>query len=341
MEIDKSEVIETLNIGKIGAQGFYTSDQLECPNCGRADSKFGIKFVDNGGLVNCWICNYKGSVFNYLYKIGKSFLIEKGHKHEFGGEMSIGKMLLNDNYDEQSLHTVNHVPINLPRGYTLLEKNTYLESRGITPKQLEDFGVGYVQNVLYPELRDYLIFQIYQYNELVGWIARTPHDKEWHDKNLKDFRIGKAKLKPRYLNSKGTEFQEILGGLDDIRDDIDTVIVVEGLFDKLNLDNLILGMGLAVVFTFGHTFSESQIALLKGKENVKNVIIMYDEDSLRSMKKTSQSLVNIFEEVHVAPILFKGVDPGNIDVLQLSQVLANIKDPVEYYSSIVTVNLRM
>lgn len=340
MEIDKELVIEALSISKIGAQGFYTSENIECPNCGRADGKFGIKFLGNGGLVNCWICNYGASVFSYLHKIGKSYLIETGHAHTFDGEIKIGGLMQNDNYNTVEQVAVKHIPIDLPRGYKRVYENAYLQSRGITPKQLEDFSVGSVQSVLYPELRDYLIFQIYQNKELVALLARTPYDKEWHENNNREFKEGKARLKPRYWNSQGVEFQDILGGLDDITEDIDTVIIVEGLFDKLNLDNLILGMGVVVLFTFGHNFSDSQISLLKEKKSVTTVILMYDEDSLRSMKKTSMSLVDTFESVYVAPILFKGVDPGNIQVMQLSQVLANLKDPVDYFSSIVTLNLR-
>ena len=340
MEVDKDEVIENLNISKIGAQGFYTSQELECPTCGRADGKFGIKFKDGGGLVNCWVCNYKSSIFQYLHKIGKSYLIEKGHKHDFNGKLMISNLVNNDNYDVVKTNTIKHIPISMPRGYKRISKNTYLQSRGVTQKQLEDFRVGYVQNVLYPELRDYIIFQLFQYGKLVGWIARTPFDKDWHDKNLIDFKLGKAKLKPRYRNSKGTEFQDILGGLDDITNDTDTVIIVEGLFDKLNLDNLTLGMGVAVCFTFGHNFSDNQIQLLKSKTSVKTVIIMYDEDSLNSMKKTSLMLSDIFDFIFVAPILDKGIDPGNLKPHQLSKLLKNLKDPIDYYSSIISINLR-
>tara|TARA_R110000803_G_scaffold210835_1_gene284176 strand:+ start:44688 stop:45716 length:1029 start_codon:yes stop_codon:yes gene_type:complete len=341
MEIEKSKVIEALNLVPIGGQGFYTSPNLSCSECGKKEEKFGIKFIGDGGLVNCWVCNHKSSIFNYLRAINKDYLISYDHQQDYGSGIKVGRLLENDNYFK-NVETLPQLPeISVPRGYTRVLKNSYLQGRGITPEQLERFLVGTVNNVLYPELRDYLIFQIFQNNRLVALLARTPFDKDWHDKNLKDNRLGKCKLKPRYWNTKGVEFQDILGGLDDIKDETDTVIVVEGLFDKLNMDNLLLDIkSLEVVYTFGHSFSVNQIKLLKSKGNVKTVIIMYDEDSLKQMKKTSMQLVETFDNVFVAPILSPGVDPGNISENQLSQVLQNVKDPVEYFSSIITIKIR-
>lgn len=340
MEIDKSLVINSLKLVKIGNQGFYTAKDLECPNCGKKEEKFGVKFIGQGGLVNCWVCNHKSSIFKYLKDIGKSNLVEFEHKQNYQDAISLGKLLENDNY-KSSKSLVELPEINLPRRYNRVTKSEYLQSRGITPKQLEDFLVGTVKSVLYPELKDYLIFQIFQNKRLVALLARTPYDKGWHKKNLEDSKLGKCKLKPRYWNTKGVEFQEILGGLDDITEEIHTVIVVEGLFDKLNIDNILIGIeGVISVFTFGHSFSDTQIELIKRKKNVKTVILMYDSDSLMQMKQISMKLINEFNSVFVLPINEKDMDPGDITAKEFLKLFSNnLFDPVEYYSSFINIKL--
>tara|TARA_R110000851_G_scaffold128342_1_gene260693 strand:- start:196 stop:1230 length:1035 start_codon:yes stop_codon:yes gene_type:complete len=341
MEIDKFDVINSFKLAKLGNNGFYTSKTLECPSCGKKEEKFGIKFIGKGGLVNCWVCGYKSSIFKFLKQVGKSNLIEFEHKQNYGESISFIKLLENDNYNNTTKVFVELPEIKPPRKYNRVTKSEYLQSRGITPKQLEDFLVGTVKSILYPELKDYLIFQIFQNNRLVALLARTPFDKGWHKKNLEDSKVGKCKMKPRYWNTKGVEFQEILGGLDDITDSVHTVIVVEGLFDKLNIDNILIeDDGIISVFTFGHSFSDRQIELIKSKNNIKTVILMYDNDSLMQMKKISMVLINEFDNVFILPILEKGLDPGDITAKQFEKLISTkLFNPVDYYSSFIDIKL--
>lgn len=43
----------------------------------------------------------------------------------------------------------------------------------------------------------------------------------------------------RYENSIGTNFTKILGGFDELSSSVKDVIIVEGLFDKVGIDNLL------------------------------------------------------------------------------------------------------
>ena len=339
MEIDKGQIIEELELSKTSS-GFYTSDKITCPNCGKQNGKLGIKFIDNGGLTNCWSCSVSTSIFKFLNQIGYSHLIHKthGHKYEEKSDIEFDGFMFNDNYDSENLVVAIPETIKLPKQFKRIYENDYLDSRGITKQQIEKFKVGTVDSVLYKNLKGKLIFQIFHNKNLVGLLGRSTKSKEWHDNNLKESKKGNVRFESRFWNSTGVEFQDILGGYDDITETTDLVIVVEGLTDKLNIDNLTEGLeNTATVFTFGHSFSSNQRLLLK-QTNVRTVILLYDPDSINVMKQVSVQLMSDFDKVFVAPILSED-DAGKINKNQLNEIFSRLMSPVEYFSSIVDIKI--
>jgi len=302
MEIDKQEVVRELGVGKIGGSGFYTADHLSCPNCGRGDSKFGIKFIGTGGLTNCWRCGYSKSIFQYLKDIKKEHLISNYHQHDFNRFSFDGISTNDNNYCPDD--DLNHIEKELPIGYRPLDNKNYFDERGIY-HVYHPFGC--TKSALAIELWDYIIFPLWMDEVLVGWLARSTKTKEWHELN--------GGL--RYRNSPDTEFQNIVGGYDYIK--TDTVIIVEGVFDYLKIKHL--DPDTDVVFVFGHSVSKTQMTYIK-KKGVKNVILMFDSDSYQPILKTGYELENNFEIVKVAII------PGDPGELELDEYFDSLTDLV-------------
>jgi len=340
MEIDKGQIIQELDL-TMTSSGFYKSEDLECPNCGKRNGKLGIKFIDNGGLTNCWSCSTSTSIFQFLKQIGKEHLIHNSHSQEYKRESEIefNGLMFNDNYKGSEEEVLVPETIELPIGFKRIEDNEYLRSRGITKEQIEQFGVGVVNSVMYKHLKGKLLFQIFHNGNLVALLGRSTNSKEWHDNNLAEAKKGLAKLESRFWNSTNVEFQNILGGYDDVTDETDVVIVVEGLTDKLNIDNLTKDIdGISTVFTFGHSFSNNQRLLLKQKKSVKTVILLYDPDSINVMKQVSMQLMSDFDEVFVVPILGDN-DAGDLKEKEFNEVFQRLMNPIEYFRSIINIKI--
>jgi len=323
--IDKEEVISHFNLSPSGGKGWYTASDLLCPECGKGGGKFGIKIVDDSGLVNCWRCNYKDSIFSFLYKTNNYHLVNRGKKYDFVEE-------LDDVFIQAP--TNNDLPEEkLPIGFKRIHSNEYLESRGFESWQFDHFKVGITESVVERGWRDKLIFQIFNNGVRVGLLGRSTHSKEWHDRNLAKCKEDGGKPVLRYKNSDG-DFSKMVGGLDDITPQTDTIIIVEGLMDKANIDRLINVNNqefLRCVFMFGSSISEMQVMLLKQFKNIKNVIILFDPDTLIKVREIIPLLQSSFDFTFFGDIVWD-VDPGEMSGKQLKIVLDNLKTPDEFYT---------
>lgn len=323
--IDKEEVISHFNLSPTGGKGWYTASDLLCPNCGKGGGKFGIKIIDDSGLVNCWRCNYKDSIFNFLYKTNNYHLVNRGKKYGYVEE-------LDDVFIQAP--TNNDLPEEkLPIGFKRIHSNEYLESRGFESWQFEHFKVGITESVVERGWRDKLIFQIFNNGVRVGLLGRSTHSKEWHDRNLAKCKKDGSKPVLRYKNSGG-DFSKMVGGLDDITPQTDTIIIVEGLMDKANIDRLINVNNqefLRCVFMFGSSISKTQVMLLKQFKNIKTVIILFDPDTLIKVREIIPLLQSSFDFTFFGDIMWD-VDPGEMSGKQLKIVLDNLKTPDEFYT---------
>lgn len=326
MKINKEQMLAEFDLVSFGGKGWLRSDALSCPHCNRSD-KFGILFTSKGGVTHCFReCANNLSLVGYLKEIGRKDLII------YETEVSLNTKLKSL---KKEVEIIPDLPeVSLPKGFKRIYFDSYLKDRNFKSHQYEQFEVGITDHFLERRLHNYLIFVIKQKGRVVGWLARSKYSKEWHKKNLEDSKQGVCKLVLRYMNSTGTEFERILGGFDEITDKTHTVIAVEGMFDKTNTSNLLRteeSEEVKVIFTFGNKFSEDQIKLLR-ETKVKIVILMYDPETVSQSKKYALELSKYFE-VFVCYIKDKSIDPGNISANYLGEILDNMKNSFDFYTS--------
>jgi hypothetical protein len=175
------------------------------------------------------------------------------------------------------------------------------------------------------------VFTIFHRKEIVGWLARSKKSKEWHKQNLKAFKEGKCSLVLRYRNSE-TDFSKILLGFDEITTETEEVWLVEGLFDKSNIDNLYNLYVLDKVkccATFGSKVSRDQINLLK-ETGVKRIKLMYDAGTLEQNKKYGTELSKRFD-VKICIFDNEDIDAGCATKQYVDDVISKEQDILKYY----------
>lgn len=327
MSIKIDKIKDELKLRKFGAKDWLQNQDLACPKCGRK-GKFGIKLNENGGSVNCFYCDYSTHINKYLKDTGRSDLVT------YEREISL-KSELRPLFDEEE-EEIEVKEAELPRGFQRIYEDEYLNGRNFSKEHYERFQVGITKHFLTKKLKHHIIYSIFQGGKRLSWLARTRFSYDFHSENIKQWKEKEAELIPRYLNSEGTEFDKILGNLDEITDNTHTVIAVEGLFDACGLD-VILRLNeseeVKAVFTFGNKFSEAQIKLLRTKKSVKTVILMYDAETTKQSKSYGLSLSKYFE-TYVCHNENPDLDPGNMDLKYCLKLLKNKKPALEYYTTI-------
>lgn len=295
--------------------------KLYCPDCSRND-KFAVLFSEKGGVAHCFYCAQAWPLWKILKDIGRTDLLD--YEQEFGGVIELAAL-------ETEIGEIEEKEVSLPIGCRRIDHDAYLDARGFTNKQYEQYRVCVAE--LDPRTENKLVFQIYQRGRLAGWIARSKMTKEWHKENLRRYKELGEPLVLRYRNSEN-DFSTLLGGLDEITPNTHTLILVEGLFDKANIDRLLVLDACDDVkccFTFGDDLSPAQAALIPS--TVETVILMYDEGTVKQLKGAGEKLMSKFD-VQVAMIDEKDVDPGNITPDKLSKLFLHMKSFVYFYTSL-------
>lgn len=322
--IDQNKIISEFRLKPFGSKG-WKRGQLFCPDCGRND-KFGVLFLNNGGVARCFYCQTPYPLFRILKNIGREDLLDFSYEYKGKIELPSLKKEKKVAADKECI---------LPLGFVNINKDPYLQERGFTSHQYLQFGVGV--SLLDPRTDDKLIFKIMQRGRLAGWLARSRESKEWHHANLKSHKEKGTELILRYRNSEN-DFSKMLGGLDEITPNTHTIILVEGLFDKANLDRLLQlneADEVKCCFTFGSDLSVDQVDLIP--TTVKEVILMYDPGTVRNIREAGGRLLSMFE-VYVALIEKENVDPGNIDAQHLAEILFKMKNFLYFYCQIFLPN---
>lgn len=323
--LNKQKIIQELSLWQTGAKGFYSGKGLVCPVCGRSD-KFAVKFDDKrGGGYNCFhgSCGAKGSIFKYLKGIGRFDLLDKEHYVTIQSNIK--------SIFENTEEVIQLKEKSLPIGFKLILQDDYLDERGFLSHHYQSFKPGYTN--IESKYQDSIIFQLFQEGKRVGYLSRSRKSKEWHKQNLEAYEQGEENLVLRYNNSPETDFGKILGGIDDVVLDTKTVIITEGLFDKVGVDNklnLFSQRRIRCVFSFGNKFSDEQIALLRNK-HIDNIILMYDAGTIKQMKNVSLRLSTEFN-VKIAEITGKD-DPGDMSLEVMQNILNNLQDPYYFYKN--------
>lgn len=324
--MNKEKIIEGLNLKKFGSKGWMGSNDLICPDCEKAD-KAGILFTNDGAIFSCMRCGIKTSVNQYLRKVSRVDLIEK---QEFNVSIESKIKKIGEVVEEAPIKLL---PIKkLPIGFKEIDSDEYLESRNFSDYHFWLFKPGITRI----DLRHIhqIIYQILDENDrCIAWLGRSKNEKEWHKENLQAFKEHKAELKLRYDNSKDTDFSSILGGVRDMNDKVDTIILVEGLFDKVNVDTqlkLNSYSSTRCLFTFGDSIQDGQIKSLKKWSNVRTIILLYDYNTIQNSKRYSIILQKeLGVDVKVCEIK-DDKDPGIMTLEELNEVFEKSVDPLNY-----------
>lgn len=273
MTISDSDLRGLLKIHKETHSGQYVCD---CPFCGKERHFYISKKTQ---LFDCKKCGEAGNVFKLLRYLDKTYLLGGKSVEEVEHVNSI-RNYLSENNEEVRVETLPSVK--LPVGWKLLKNsNEYLMGRGITPELCERYNFGYT--TLVSKFKNYIIVPIYDDGVVRGFIGRYG-----------------AKIVPddvlRYNNSLHTKFGSLLFGYDEINEHTITVILVEGIFDKIAVDKVLELWNndeVKCVATFGKKISEEQIHKLELK-GVLRVILLYDFDAVKDIKKYGMILQKHF-----------------------------------------------
>ncbi len=285
-------------------------------------------------LCDCPFCNSKAHFYvnktNYFWDCKKC--------KEAGG---IKKLLIHFNVLDQFTHktlrldqlvTIGDEPEvedditladlpnkSLPIGYKRVYKNDYLQSRGLSVNDFYKYNIG-ISNKS-QKLKDYVIMVIEEDGKCKGFVSRCCLSKD----------VIESQDLLRYKNSSGTKFNSLLFGYEEIIRGTTTVIIVEGVFDKIRLDNLLRtheSPVVKVVCTFGNKISDNQLKKLR-ITGVENLILFYDLDAIEEMKKSVPKLKKYFF-LRIS-CLSGGKDPGDAPEEEVLNALYNDYDPTEFF----------
>lgn len=321
MIVHKEKIIKHFNLKKTGSKTWYSG---KCPFCGR--DKFGISFdsIYKGKKVssyNCFSgkCGEKGSLYKLLKHVGRLDLINIDRT--FDTKKPIKSNLVKE-IEKIDCTTLIRKP---PLGWKRIYQDEYLESRGFTIEQFKQYPVGLTK--LEPALRDYRVFLIKNDGEIKGYIGRTNKSKEW----IEEYNNQHEKKYFKYRNSSNTPFEKLLFGYDEIiQGETQTLILVEGITDKFNIDRLLQlseDNMMKCICTFGKKISSVQIEKIKNKR-VSNIVLLYDNDAIKESKRYAMELTIHFK-VKVG-FIYIDKDPGELNLNELAEVLSKVVDPLNF-----------
>jgi 5S rRNA maturation endonuclease (ribonuclease M5) len=332
--VERQEIIDGLNLKPFGSAGWFQNKDGVCPFCNKG-GKHGIHFNEagNNAVFHCFKCGTKTSLKNYLEKINRMDLAKINY------EKTVKQTKLTPLIEEKEEKKVNLEleECRLPKKLEYLIYEPYLNKRGFNKRYYEEFKPAITNYFLERKLNDKIIFQFLMDGKTVAWLARSKKSKEWHEQNLKEFKEGKAKLVLRYENSTDG-FAKVIGGYDNITKNTDTLILVEGIFDYVSVDNklhLYETEEVKCAFTFGNNIGTDQIKLLRKKTGLKNIILMYDPDKPGMIKSAALTLQKYFY-VMIACLKNKEKDPGDATQEELLEALDNLIEPINFYTSILS-----
>lgn len=312
--ISDTDLRDLLEDAKPTRSGQYVAT---CPFCGKPDHFYISRKTQ---MWDCKKCHQFGSIYKLLRLLNRTYLIQGAtieikEKIESIREMTSELISADDNQ-------LSELPtITMPVGWKVFAKsNPYLISRGIKPKDCIRYNIGSTD--MFRKYRDYILIPIYDDGKIRGFIGR------YGAKRVPEGRL-------RYSNSIGTEFSELLFGYDEINDKTDTVIIVEGVFDKFAVDRHLRlwdGDEIKCVCTFGKKISDRQIKklMLKG---VTNVILLYDFDAIREIKKYGLELEKYFVTSITYTSKKKDIDECTHE--EVLEVFTHLKKPQEFNVDVI------
>lgn len=273
-KIDDSDLKDLLTNARLNQKGQYVCD---CIFCGKEGHMYVSKKTQ---LFDCKKCGEYGSVYKLLKQLDKTYLLEGSTIELRETIQSLRNQIEEDDEDETNFKDLPIVK--MPVGWKVSSSSTeYLKSRGITSEDCIRYNIGSTN--LYRKYQNYVLIPIYDDGAIKGFVGRYGSKNVPYDKL-------------RYNNSGNTKFSCLLFGYDEITENTSTVILVEGIFDKIAVDKTLSlwdSEEIKCVCTFGKKISneQSKKLMLKG---VTNIILLYDFDAIKDIKKYGLELEKNF-----------------------------------------------
>ena len=331
MQFNKDKIIKELGLVPFGQRGWLRAKNMTCPDCGKSD-KFGIILGEKHSTAHCFYGGFTESLFKYLIRIDRKDLLE------YSVDVDITEKLTGLTTEQEELD-YSMPEKRLPIGYHRIMNDKYLYNRGFIEYLRYEVGMTGIDPIY---KNRYLLFPIREHDDMcVGFIARSKESKKWHEANLQSYKEGKCDLLLRYKNSPDTDFSKYLYGINDVTENTETVILVEGIFSKFSIDRklcLYHDESVRCCAMFGQSVSEWQIKRLLDK-SIGSVILMFDQDAVDSIKKCGLMLSNHFE-TRIAYINKVGCDPDDLTCEELVNIMNDLKDPMSFNVSKITNKLR-
>ena len=250
--------------------GYYSregANQLlfKCPSCNHHKRKLSINIEK--GLFKCWVCDWSG---RNLYKILRRF----GTYHQKQTWRRFDQQTDINHFAEKlfgSEETAEQQKINLPAGFISLANKSlpstathplnYLESRGITKKDILKWKIGYSS---IGEYSSRIVVPSFDLDGDINYYIGRTYVNSW----------------PKYTNpkiSKNIIFNHLYLDFDE------DVILVEGIFDAIKA-------GYNSVPLLGSTITENSTLFKEIVRNDSPVYLALDSDA----KSKSNKLVSLF-----------------------------------------------
>lgn len=317
--ISDSDLKEILGKHKKTGTNQYVAD---CPFCTK-EGHFYINRITQ--LFHCKKCDEDGNVLKLLKFTGKLYLI--------GNFKSVDRTkissLNSDNDEDEEVLELSAPERTLPAGFRRVYSDKYWEDRGFTEKDFNKYKIG--QTKILDKYKNYSIISIEENGKCVGFLSRIKMNKDEIKKE--ELKLGRKLL--RYRNDKGAKFSNLLLGIDEVTENTETVILLEGFPDKVTLDRVLeldYSEEIKCCCTFGKKISMSQVLKLLNK-GVKKIVLIFDYDAIAEMKKYGSFLTLFFEEVLVGFTFYKDINDSTEE--EIMNLFNNLKKPEEFKRKII------
>lgn len=315
--INKDRVIELLNV--FGSPNSEGEQKAQCPWCGK--NEFYINVNNNNFPFQCWRkskCGETGSIEKLLKKLDAIDLLNDLKSINLENKLDI---LVLDSIEKKQSINIDIEPSSLPLGFRRVYYDEYMNSRGF--KDYDKYIIGYTN--LISKYKNRIIIAIEQDEEIKAYVSRLKDNK---------------KSKFKYLNSK-SDFSKLIFGIDEITSKTKLIIVVEGAFDKFNIDS-ILDLNnqeeIKCICTFGCKISSEQMYILSKHNSIEDCILLYDNDVKLEVIKTFFKLDKKYNSM-IAHCPYPNKDAGDLNRHELLHILNNhLSSAEDYFSN--TVNTR-
>lgn len=255
---------------------------MRCTHPDHDDSDPSLSFNLDKNVFNCWACGFRGGVTKFLASIGITEVLELESKQPH--KISKIKEKLKK-YSEVSLLEIPADARPFNQDYRSISAKTFRDFEAFTTSEMN--------------LLDYLCFPIYQFGKLRFIEGRDLNNLE-----------NQSKYSRKPAKSK---VSDILFPIDKVKGE-KQVILVEGLFDMLNLWDL--GYENVLCIFGANNFNREKLNILDNL-GVVSVLLVLDPD--KAGQKAAEKIADLLDSKNIVSkniLLPSGTDAGSINITQ-------------------------